>query len=96
MTASDKKAALPLLALMVIALEPFVIVALWRWYVVPFGVMALTWAHAFGLNLLITMFTWRYLGERDDDANWRAAVENLKLIALVSLLGWVVHFWMPR
>lgn len=37
-------------------LQVFLLTSLWAWFVVPIGVPAISYAQAFGLNLLVTYF----------------------------------------
>lgn len=39
-----------------LALTMFTLSYLWLWFVVPLGVPAIGWAHAFGLSLIVVFF----------------------------------------
>jgi hypothetical protein len=46
--------------------EAFVLTRLWGWFVVPFGIMAIGKAHAYGLVLLVSMFK-GHIPSKDDE-----------------------------
>lgn len=45
-----------LVSLPIIFLHAFTISALWGWFVVPLGVKAISYVHAYGLALLVSVF----------------------------------------
>jgi hypothetical protein len=47
-----------------VIVEPFVVVQLWRWFLVPLGLPALRWLSAFGLNLVVGVLIYRSPGTR--------------------------------
>lgn len=69
--------------------EPWIIAALWRWYVVPLGVRPIGWATAFGLNALIAVFTFRWPGERTAEENMTAAFATLFTSVFAFCIGWL-------
>lgn len=70
--------------------EPFVMVALWRWFVVPLSVPPLTWSVACGLNLVVTVFMFRYPGERDAETQAKASAASLSVAITAFCIGWLV------
>jgi hypothetical protein len=44
------------LTLISMVLQLILLTSLWGWFVVPLGVVSIGYAHAFGLNLLLTYF----------------------------------------
>ena len=96
----------PLALMTSIVLRAYVVVTLWAWFVVPLGVMGLTMAHAFGLELVVRLLTtnvgstvnelyhaWR-VKEKKPKTPWRATSGAAFAIAmsLAALgMGWIGH-----
>lgn len=66
---------------------------LWAWFVVPLGVMAITYWHAVGLSCVVTAF----IGVRTDDnkngaeaeSAWNHAYLSAVMPALMLGIGWL-------
>lgn len=68
---------------------------LWFWFVVPFGLPPLNWAHALGL-ITVRAYLLPSKSNKTDDL-W-AELDHRVRGAYVSVvwaltLGWVAHFW---
>jgi hypothetical protein len=73
--------------------EGFVIVQLWRWFAVPLGVPAITLPHAIGLNVLIQIFTWRFVPSEPAHV-WRRMGEWAVMCAVVLSVGFIASRFM--
>lgn len=67
-----------------------VVVVLWGWFIVPFGLPELTIAHAVGLTLLVNMYrTDMKAGAKGED-EWQTMLANVMLKPLIALgIGYV-------
>jgi hypothetical protein len=72
-----------------IAGKPFVLMTLWRWFVTPLGVPALTYGRAFGLVLLFGVLTvkWEPKLSAEDDLK-RASFHAFGLPIALGI-GWL-------
>ena len=77
-------------------LRGWVIMRLWAWFIVPFGIQGLTLPHAIGIGLILTFLTAHTLGKRA-----KTMEEKIEEIAtsiiwpLMSLLmGYIVQLFM--
>jgi hypothetical protein len=71
--------------------EPFIVRALWRWYVVPVTRWpALTLGQAFGLEALVCVCTYRWSGARTSADYASAALNNAFNSVVLFALGWLV------
>ena len=84
-----------------ILVKGFVLVKLWGWFVVPFGLMEINTAHSLGLSTCIALFHGVSSGssKTDEDETMGKlvgkAVAGLLLAPLfVLFLGWVFHSFM--
>lgn len=65
---------------------------LWGWFVVPLGVMAITYWHAVGLSCVVAAF----IGVRSDndkdeslaESAWKSAYMNAAMPAVMLAIGW--------
>ena len=77
-------------------LTAFVVFFLWKWFVVPLGVIQIGYAHSLGIAILVSLLTqdFRYTGE----SGWRAVfVGSLTefLVLLFTLpVAWCTHLLM--
>lgn len=73
---------------------------LWEWFMVPiFGLPALTLAKAFGISILVRLWTLQYFTSKDKDER----DNKEKIMELVGriispwyflLMGWIAKIWM--
>jgi uncharacterized membrane-anchored protein YitT (DUF2179 family) len=95
---SDERAELTLLRLYLLGLqfaEVGITLLLWRWFAVPMGLPALGYWHLFGLNILFSLFSWRFLNHQQmntEDYLRRRAEEHFTLCASALLFGWLASF----
>lgn len=89
--------ALGYLALAVIfsMLYAFVTLKLWLWFVVPLGVVTITFAEAWGIHVLVSFFLlWGIWTDEEKSAqNIRRAVAKAVMAAILFLEGWIVHLF---
>lgn len=82
-----------LLSVLLFIVEPFVARQLWRWFVVPLGVPALTWAQAAGVNLLLNVWISRQDGQDEDSASAVRRILNAWVRCIVALcVGAAMHY----
>lgn len=78
------------------AFKGFVLSRLWGYFVVPLGVPEIGIAHAFGLALVVSMFTPTPSGKDKDSEEGmgerviRAIFMSFGVPALILLIGWIV------
>ena len=65
-----------------------VLVDLWSWFIVPFGVMEIGYAHAYGLALAIGFLTQGISNERDDESRKYGFGEFLFIVTFARLITW--------
>lgn len=58
--------------------------AMWRWFIVPLGVKAVGFWHAVGLDLMVSVVTFRYHHGKEDP--WPSVILS-SLIAKALMLG---------
>lgn len=76
-------------AVAALLVEPYVLMLLWGWFVVPLGARPLTYWLAMGLGLVIALTT-HANGIKRETA--QAGYEHASIVVVVWLLGWAVHF----
>lgn len=73
-----------------IVTEPYCIVALWRWFVVPLGVIPIGWSLALGLDFLRSCFFYRWHRERTREETFQALLGALVNCLFCLASGWIV------
>lgn len=72
-------------------LEPFIAVWIWLWFLVPWGLPALTWPAAFGANLVLNVFIGPpHKNYKDDEATVRMGSTLIFNLAALTI-AFVVH-----
>lgn len=67
---------------------------LWGWFVVPLGVVSIGKAHAFGLAVLVNLFTQSHKRETKDEQT-SVLVFSVLFAPIVALgAGWMFHQFM--
>lgn len=102
MSNSDNKSCLSaigaLLLVPVIALYAgWVISILWGWFVVPLGVPSVGAVHAYGLALVVAMFTAKCPTKKDDREDLDVGVLIFTPVLLYTILlvfGWIAQYFM--
>lgn len=70
-------------------LRAFVMTQLWSWFVVPLGVMTIGLAHAYGLTIIIALFTMALKSSLDDEKGMAYKVFKFMFEGLgVPLMMW--------
>ena len=84
------------IAILKTCLMGFVLSVLWGWFVVPFGVMALTIPHAVGLAFVVRLFTINF--ERVEE--YKKASMGIKAVIFIDFylfalaIGWLISLFM--
>ena len=73
-------------------LNGFVIVKLWAWFIVPFGLEPITMVPAIGLGLIVGFLTEQRVPS-DDDKKFEPLVRMYLSPLLTLLAGWVVTWF---
>lgn len=105
MTKSDGEAAFLGCILMLvllpfsILLRAFVLTQLWAWFVVPFGIVQIGLAWAYGLSTAVAMFTQHSSPKSSEDEEISKLVARFMGMAfgmplLCWLAGWICHMFM--
>lgn len=80
-----------------IAWNAVVLVRLWRWFIVPLGVLPLTFWTAVGVDVLFTFIIMAAQPSRKEDEElaeaWKRVLTKLFQTAFLFALGWFAH-WM--
>jgi hypothetical protein len=75
-------------------LKPLAVMLLWRWYLVPLGVHAITWATAFGLNVFTFMMRYEWTAKDTakltNEQKFESAFGAVLVPAFSLSLGWLV------
>jgi hypothetical protein len=80
-----------------IAIRGWAIALMWGWYVVPFGLMHLSWVHAFGLSMFVALLCVRQNSSEEkspEDELLKFFANNIVATPLVVGVGYVVSWWM--
>jgi len=64
---------------------------LWKWFIVPFGLIPITIAHSFGLLFFISIFRET---KNVGDMTLTLSVEYLMKLLSILLFGYIVHQFM--
>jgi len=74
--------------------DAYVMRALWTWFVVPLGVPAIGMAHAYGINVLVSILTpksYRKRDDRPDNSVWYLIGVGFATPAFAYAIGYVAH-----
>jgi hypothetical protein len=81
-----------------IILKSWVLIVLWEWFIVPFGISSLTIAWALGIFLLVSFLTGNHPDlmkkERSDWVVLATTLEELFRMGIVLGIGWIAHNFM--
>lgn len=69
--------------LTLVALRGFVLTIMWKWFIVPLGVVDIGFFHAIGIAMTISIFTQQAQKEEIDMANAFLSSFALSVIALI-------------
>lgn len=72
-------------------LNAWILLCLWQWYILPFGIMMISFPHAIGLSTIISFLTYHPPQKDHTPHFWIGAVMPFVFL----LIGWICHFWMP-
>lgn len=85
MEALGKVVLFLLVSFVTVLITAFTVSTMWGWFIVPLGVKAIGFAHAYGLSLLVTFFTIRPSTNQDEDYNWIMTIA-LRILSCISVL----------
>ena len=86
---------LALVAAAGIPLWGWAVAKLWLWFVVPLGLMPLSWAHAYGLATLIGLVSGHWLPDpKKTKEKIRVLVHAFGAPPAAVFFGWIVLHWM--
>lgn len=90
---TSNKLAYLFLAVLGVALEGLVIANLWKWFVTPLGVSAITVPHAIGLLLITQMLIGKKLIDTSAGTSMDTGVlwEHILGACVWLIMAWVVH-----
>jgi hypothetical protein len=88
------KIAVVVLLLPSILLRGFVVVKLWGWYVLPFGVSQIGMAHALGISLFLSLLSQQHQPARDSREKYEILISTIVGPLWVLLFGWIFQHWM--
>lgn len=84
-----------------ILLRGFVLTQLWHWFLVPLGLREISLAHAYGLSILIALFTSHTASSSKEDQEKGIAYLVFKMVfmgfampLIMWFFGWVCYCFM--
>lgn len=83
--------------LFIISIQAWTLMALWKWFVTPFGVPVLGYFHALGLTLLSTYFQKDTLAviinsEKSPEKAFEIGMTITGMTLMCLILGWFISF----
>jgi hypothetical protein len=103
MAVDDKEKGGCFIAILIFAVLPFVLMweafvltRLWAWFIVPFGIMAIGKAHAYGLVLVVSMFK-GHIPDRDDEDKgigyifFKLLMYGFGAPLMILFCGWIAY-----
>lgn len=72
----------------------FAITMLWSWFIVPFGVMHITFPWAIGLSCLAGMFKGIPASSGNDESAFSELLKPYIVITLSLIVGYIAHLFM--
>ena len=85
--------AIVVFGLAYMAYEPWLLTLLWRWFAVPSGAPVIGFWQMAGLNLLVAVFTWRFIPKGDDLKTKRDVIVEQWAVGVSTLvLGFAFSF----
>jgi hypothetical protein len=85
-----------ILAAPMMMLRGWVIMKLWAWFIIPFGIQGLTLPHAMGVGLILTFLTAHTLGKNAEtmEEKIKEIVTPIVWPLLTLLMGYIVQSFM--
>ena len=82
-----------------VLVSAWAIATLWIWFLVPLGLPVIGYAHALGINLMMTVFTQDFntKSEESDDKVKKFVTQIVKAILFPVIfvgIGWIYHSFM--
>ena len=73
-----------------------VLVTLWKWFIVPFGIMPITFWHGLGIAGIIGYLTYHQTPKKEDkDVDFsRAILISITFSIITLFFGWIFHSFM--
>ena len=67
---------------------------IWLWFIVPFGIKEISFVHAIGLGLVISLFRLNESTDDDDDKLLEKVLMAFFSPLLILFVGWIVQMFM--
>ena len=68
---------------------------LWLWFIHPLGVPAISFAHAIGISVIVSVLTYRAeLQTNEDTTLTERIITNTLFTLLMFIFGWIAHLCM--
>lgn len=83
-----------IIAIALLVLCGFTIMVLWSWFIIPFGLPAISLAHAIGIDLLITFLVSTTVQTDIYELYWYRIAYSFSITISVLGSGWIVHLFM--
>lgn len=82
-----------ILGLSFMCLEGVYITYLWEWFVVPFGLPSIGWAHGVGIGLLVSMLTLRAKNEHDPRTDEQKQFDSFVAVFSAAFASTLLFFF---
>ena len=77
--------------ILLLGFEAILFVSLWKWFVVPLGVVEISLAWALGLNCLVSIFKYDYSKAKADYDFYDVVFTKMIFLVLILGIGSIVH-----
>ncbi|MCK9543757.1 MAG: hypothetical protein M0R03_17190 [Novosphingobium sp.] len=70
-------------------LRGWVLLALYKWFIIPLGAPEISMAHALGVALIVGFLTHTYTGKKDRDEKIEEVIQSFLVPIIALIFGWV-------
>jgi hypothetical protein len=81
--------AVLLIAIVSLPIKGWVIARLWGWFLVPVGMVTLTWVEGVAISLIVSLLTFRY-GDKPSEKDWPEQLGRALSSPVVSILALLI------
>jgi len=74
----------------------FIGMKLWSWFIVPFGIVEIKMAHAFGINLLVKFWTMRLNNEMLEDRTDEEKIKAYSILMFAYTLFLIMGYFASK
>ena len=72
----------------------WILQSMWNWFIVPFGVMRISLAHAIGLDAMFTIYRYNKNSQKKDKAEfWMGVIGSVVVHLILLFVGFLAHFY---